>query len=173
MQNLLQCVKRIKEFMSFRLNDKLLIIRIVILTAVARAAILIIPFRKLKTYIGELNKESTFNISQEEYNIARKIGWAIEKVSDHTPWESKCFVRALTAQYLLKHKKIDSTIYLGVAKEDNLLKNKNTQEISCDKASESKMIAHSWIRCGELYVTGGNGAGFAIVAKFKKGGCIK
>ncbi len=159
--------------MFFRLNDKLLIISIVILTAVARAAILIIPFRKLKIYIGELNKESTFAVSQEEYNMARKIGWAIEKVSNHTPWESKCFVRALTAQYLLSHKKIESTIYLGVAKEEILLKKDNTQEISLDKSSGKNIIAHSWIRCGQLYVTGGNGEGFAIVARFKKGGCIK
>lgn len=173
MQNLLEFVKRIKKFRSLNLNDKLLIIKIFILTAAARAAMLIIPFRKLKTHMGELNKESSLGASQEEYNRASKIGWAIEKVSNHTPWESKCLVMALTAQYLLSHEEIESTLYLGVAKEDNLLKKKNKYEIALNKGSESNMIAHSWIRCGELYVTGGNGVGFAIVAKFKKGGCTK
>ena len=28
------------------------------------------------------------------------------------------------------------------------------------------MKAHAWIRCGKMYITGGNGAGYATVAKF-------
>ena len=29
------------------------------------------------------------------------------------------------------------------------------------------MIAHAWLRCGQIYVTGGDGQGYAVVAKFK------
>ena len=45
-------------------------------------------------------------------------------------------------------KGIASTIYLGVFKENGKLK------------------AHAWLRCGQLYLTGGNGEGMAVVAKF-------
>ena len=29
------------------------------------------------------------------------------------------------------------------------------------------MIAHAWLRCGQMYVTGGNGSSYAMVAKFR------
>jgi hypothetical protein len=51
----------------------------------------------------------------------------------------------------MSEKGIGSTMYLGCKEE------------------KGKMLAHAWIRCGAMYVTGGNGAadGFAIVEKFK------
>ena len=36
------------------------------------------------------------------------------------------------------------------------------------RLEEEKMVAHAWLRCGEMYVTGGNGEGYAIVSKFYK-----
>ena len=45
--------------------------------------------------------------------------------------------------------RIHSTLYLGVGKD------------------EGKMIAHAWLRCGQMYVTGGNGSSYAMVAKFR------
>ena len=50
---------------------------------------------------------------------------------------------------LLKEAGIHSTLYLGVGKD------------------EGKMIAHAWLRCGQMYVTGGNGSSYAMVAKFR------
>ena len=44
---------------------------------------------------------------------------------------------------------VNTTLYLGVGKEDG------------------NMVAHAWLRCGQLYVTGGNGNGYAMVAKFR------
>ena len=32
---------------------------------------------------------------------------------------------------------------------------------------DGKMIAHAWLRCGLLYVTGGTGQGYSTVAKFR------
>ena len=29
-----------------------------------------------------------------------------------------------------------------------------------------KMVAHAWLRCGKMYVTGGDGTGYSIVDKF-------
>jgi len=34
------------------------------------------------------------------------------------------------------------------------------------KDENGKMIAHSWLRCGKMYVMGGNGEGYGVVAKF-------
>lgn len=43
---------------------------------------------------------------------------------------------------------ISSTLYLGCNIENG------------------KMIAHAWLRCGKMYVTGGDGSGYAVVDMF-------
>jgi hypothetical protein len=115
-------------------------------------------FQMLYEKTGTLNKkwgiegeESAEDASLDEYRFCKKVAYAVNQVCNKTKWESKCLVRALTAQRLLAEKKIESTMYLG-CREDN-----------------GKMVAHSWIRVGKMYVTGGNGIadGYAVVAKFK------
>lgn len=53
------------------------------------------------------------------------------------PMKIKCFSRAITAKRILEKQSIPSTIYFGVAKDGN-----------------SKLIAHAWLRCGNIIVTG-------------------
>ncbi|MBE6088935.1 MAG: lasso peptide biosynthesis B2 protein [Clostridium beijerinckii] len=173
MRNLLQLNKRtkviniLKTFSRLKLKDKMLISRVFILTAIARSAILFVSFKNLRKHMGKINEESYVNLSEEEYKIARKISWSIIKVAKYTPWESKCLVQALTAQYLLSHYHIENTLYLGVSKENyiNVESKKNNRE---NYVGKSNLVAHSWIRCGSYYVTGGDGTGFKVVAKFTK-----
>ena len=121
-----------------------------ILTAWFRFCIIIVPMQRLKERFGISGEESSKEASVQEYKIASRVARIVNRVATHTPWESKCLVRALTAQKLLKHYHISSTLYLGVGKEN-----------------DTKMIAHAWLRCGEYYVSGGQGEGYAQVAKFR------
>ena len=75
----------------------------------------------------------------------------VVNTSRYTPWESLCLVQSMTVQSMLNRRNISSTLYLGVNKDSN-----------------EKMVAHSWIRCGKMYVTGGDGSSYATVAKFCK-----
>ena len=118
-------------------------------TAVFRFLICFVPMKYMKKTFGIEGEESIEEATVEQYRYAKLVADYVNRSSEHTIWESKCLVRALTAQKLLKHKKIDSTLYLGVGK------------------NEEKMIAHAWLRCGRMYVTGGDGSGYAIVAKYK------
>ena len=124
-------------------------IHILFLSAFYRFLILLIPTKRLQSFMGTQNEESTTEVSQEWLWEAARISHIINRICQHTPWESKCLVRAMTAQHLLKRKHIPSTLYLGVGKDDD------------------NMIAHAWLRCGEFYVTGGTGEQFAVVAKFR------
>ena len=109
------------------------------------------PFNKLKMNLGNHNEESKSEASKEEYEIARKIRNAVVNTSKYTPWESLCLVQSMTVQKMLSKRNIHSTLYLGVNKDEN-----------------NEMKAHSWIRCGQMYVTGGDGSSYATVAKFCK-----
>jgi len=54
------------------------------------------------------------------------------------PWRSDCFPKAIAANKLLQRSGYASTIHLGV-----------------DKESEGQLLAHAWLTCGEIVVTGG------------------
>lgn len=149
MQAFCLLIWKIKTFIfKIRIKDKLLFLEAFVLTGIIRFKILRKPFNKLKEEMGTYNKESKEDVELSEYKVCKKIRWIVTTISNHTPWESLCLVQALTVQNMLKRRNISTTIYLGVNKIDN------------------EMKAHAWIRCGKMYITGGNGSGYATVAKF-------
>ena len=149
MQAFCLLIRKIKTFIfKIRIKDKLLFLEAFVLTGIIRFKILRKPFNKLKEEMGTYNKESKEDVELSEYKVCKKIRWIVTTISNHTPWESLCLVQALTVQNMLKRRNISTTIYLGVNKIDN------------------EMKAHAWIRCGKMYITGGDGRGYATVAKF-------
>jgi len=130
-------------------TDKLLLLYIVILLAIVRLLLLLVPFRYITVWLGKHMEESPY-IDENENTFINRVGWAIQVVSKYTPWESKCLVQAITGKILLRHKRLQNTMYLGVAKD-----------------REEQMIAHAWLRSGNKLVTGGcNSSMFTVVAKF-------
>lgn len=111
-----------------------------------------LPFSKLAPSLGERMGETSFTVSSEQIGLLKKISHAIHIVSPYTFWESQCLVKAIAGQKMLKRRNIDSTLYLGTAKDEDGL-----------------LIAHSWLRSGSYYVSGSEGMeNFTVVAKFAK-----
>lgn len=127
-----------------------LCVQALVLSAYYRFCIWVRKPNKLHRYMGIRGEESKEKETEENYRYAYHVAYAVSRVCNRTAWESKCLVRALCAQRLLHKKGIESTLYLGCGKE------------------EGKLVAHAWLRCGEVYVTGGNGAEYATVDKFRK-----
>lgn len=149
MQTLSVLAKKTKTFIKLDNELKLDFIKAFLYTGFYRAFILFVPFNKLRKRMGKHKEESSEKEEKEVYKIANHISWIVTLISSKTPWESKCLVQALTAQKMLKSKKISTTLYLGVRKQGN------------------EMKAHAWLRCGEYYVTGGAIRNqYTIVAKF-------
>lgn len=139
----------IKNFFKYNKHKKLTV-AVWILTAYNRFRIRFIPMKLLRRSFGEEGRESAREATEDEYRYSHLIMKHVNHSAENTPWESKCLVRALTAQRLLKRKNIHTTLYLGVGNENN------------------KMRAHAWLRMGEVYVTGGDGEGCTSVACFFK-----
>lgn len=147
---LLKLIRRLRWFIKLTRKTQVTFIKAYIYTGFARLFILFVPFNKLRQHMGKYRNESDDDVSEKEYYIAERISFIVNKVASFTPWESKCLVRALTAQKLLKEEGISTTVYLGVKKDEDM-----------------KMIAHAWTRCGKLIVTGDEcKEGFVVVAKF-------
>lgn len=112
------------------------------------------PMKKLEKKLGVRGEEAPQEATAEQIQIIRVIKAKVNGICSKTPWESKCFVRALTAQKLLKYYKIPSTLFLGVARDPE----------------SGNLQAHAWIQAGGWNVTGGNGGDFlrfAVVSKFR------
>lgn len=117
-------------------------------SAFYRFCILFIKPSSLHKKWGKQGEESPAEETIANYRYARVVSRVVNHVCNNTTWESKCLVRALTAQRLLYRKGIHSTLYLGCGTNDG------------------KMVAHAWLRCGRMYVTGGDGSEYAIVDKY-------
>lgn len=142
-------MKRIYYFLRYN-KEKRLTISVWFWAGLFRICILLVPAKYMKKFYGVDGEESPMTDSQEDYEKAIRIAHYVNRVASRTPWESKCLVRALTAQRLLTKKKVASTLYLGVGRKDG------------------KMVAHAWIRTGNFYLTGGMGEEYAVVAKFRR-----
>ncbi len=120
-----------------------------IYSAFFRMQIKFIKPAKLKKNWGAEGEESPEDESKENYLFAAHVSQTVSRICSKTSWESKCLVRALTAQRMLVKKGIRSTMYLGV------------------REKEGKMQAHAWLRVGKYIITGGDVyKGFTVVDKF-------
>lgn len=111
-----------------------------------------LPFSRIAPSLGDQMAETTFTLNSSNKLALSHISQAIHIMSRYTFWESKCLVRAIAAMKMLEKRHIDSTLYLGTAKDET-----------------GQLIAHAWLRSGPIYVTGSEGMEkFTVVRKFAK-----
>ncbi|MDD3225753.1 MAG: lasso peptide biosynthesis B2 protein [Clostridium sp.] len=129
--------RKLIRLCRFPVWQRHILIEAFFISGLVRFAILFIPFKKLAGFIGKYKRETARDALETEKQITYRVGWAAQKISCNTPWESKCLVKALTAQIMLTRRKISSTLYLGVAKDNY-----------------NKLVAHAWLRSGQVIITG-------------------
>ncbi|WP_368659560.1 lasso peptide biosynthesis B2 protein [Metabacillus halosaccharovorans] len=111
-----------------------------------------IPFSKVAPSLGSHMEETTFDSSTVDQKVLANISQAIHIMSRYTIWESQCLVKAIAAMKMLEKRKIESTLYLGTARDES-----------------GQLIAHAWLRSGPYYITGFEEmAKFTVVGKFAK-----
>lgn len=134
-------------------RDRFLLLETALWLAVARLAILVVPFRRLAPWLGATMAESPAAEPRIE-EMGWRLGWAVRVASRWVPWQTRCLVRAIAGKMLLKRRGIPSTLYLGLAKD-----------------ADGQLAAHAWLRCGDRTLTGGRmGRSYAVIAKFAEGG---
>lgn len=129
-------MKKIWLFFTSDLQNKQLLIEAYILLAWARV-LKAFPFSKISPCLGSQMIETSFEIDTANIKRVKQISHAIHIMSKYTFWESMCLVKAIAAMKMLERRKIDSTLYLGTAKDET-----------------GEMVAHAWLRSGPFYLTG-------------------
>ncbi|MCC2251754.1 lasso peptide biosynthesis B2 protein [Virgibacillus sp. AGTR] len=109
-----------------------------------------LPFAMVSPLLGNQSEETSSQITETNIHVLKHISESIEIMSRYTPWDSQCLVKAIAGQKMLRRRHMESTLYLGTAKDAN-----------------DELIAHSWLRSGSYYVTGKAGMRkFTVVATF-------
>ncbi len=136
----------------FKTRRRSLTLLTVWLVAVARFRIYFYHGSKLHKFLGTPGEteEVEYTEPRDRGNIFYVYD-RVKRVAHRVPWEGRCLVQAMTAQRLLKKYGLKSTLYLGAGR---------------DPEDKTKMAAHAWVRCGTVYVCGGDGRDYATVSKF-------
>jgi hypothetical protein len=123
-----------------------------LLLGVFRAAILLLPFRRITAMMGLVQVTPDRFSGGTPVAAPEQFGWALQAAAARTPWESACLVQALAGMVMLSRRNVSSTLYLGVAK---------------DASGSEAMAAHAWLRSGNSIVTGGAGSErYAAISSF-------
>lgn len=147
----MKIVKKMMSFFKLSFDTKLLFIEAFILLGWARI-LKMIPFSKLAPTLGSHMEETTYHPINIDRKQIKKVSTAIHVMSRYTFWESQCLVKAIAGMKMLNRRKIESTLYLGTARDE-----------------QGKMVAHAWLRSGPLYISGSEGMEkFTVVSIFAK-----
>ena len=103
----------------------------------AKLLLLFVPFRWVAPRLGRAQAESPAAILPPERALALRISWAVQSVAANLPLGFVCLPQAMAAKWMLRRRRIASTLYLGVARPD-----------------EMKFTAHAWLRVGDKILTG-------------------
>jgi|SRR5690625_946324 len=144
-------MRKVKILLSIKTKMKLLLFESYIYLAWARV-LKSRSFSKIAPSLGKESHETSTKLNPKDRRILGEISQAIHIISKYTFWESACLVKAIAAMKMLEKRNMESTLYLGMAKEES-----------------GKLIAHAWLRSGSLYITGAKGMErFTVVSKFAK-----
>ncbi|MCP4577978.1 MAG: lasso peptide biosynthesis B2 protein [Deltaproteobacteria bacterium] len=137
-------------FLKKPLSEKALYLETTFWLGISRIAILILPFRWIAPFLGRHMASSEEDERSGDRQAVATVSRAVRTMSRHLPWECKCLVQAISGKMMLRRRQVSSTLYLGVAKKD-----------------DGDLIAHAWLRAGEIILLGGDGLErFGVVSTF-------
>jgi len=138
----------VSRFWTLERRDRPLIIEALVWLGLARALIVLVPFRHLASLVSRQGRSG--RTPNGNGDTVQRIGWAIRACARQVPWRALCFEQGLAAHFMLRKRGIASVLYYG-AKPDE------------DKG----LVTHVWVRHGDLDVVGGEDAStFAVLTRF-------
>lgn len=107
------------------------------LCTIASIMLRVLRFSRIAPRLGRHMAESPPHQPGATGAAVRRITWAIATAARVLPWKPVCLPQAVTAQWMLRRRGIQSTLYLGTD-------------------PGNRYDAHAWVRVGGVIVTGGD-----------------
>lgn len=148
----MRLVHMVRGFWHLRRGDRARFVAVWIVLGLSQLLILVLPFSVIRRLLGEhqsvTRSQHSAPLTAEQAASARRIGTLVAGAAAHAPWRSDCYPQALTARMFLAVRRIPHVVCFGVRRDGEAL------------------VAHAWIRAGDLVVTGGNGQSYTEVGRF-------
>ena len=129
-------IRKFKTLIGF--EKPMVILEAYFFMIISKLALSFLSFSRIANMMGEVMGESSKECNNEKKEL-KIISDAI-KISDRNiPMKTECYVQALTARLMINRRNQESTIYIGVMKNQD---------------GETK--GHAWLRSGQFIVTGKN-----------------
>jgi hypothetical protein len=147
-----------RRFARLSHQQRILLLEASVLLIAARLGIKALPFHILVVVSGHcvrpdqsVPEDTAQKLPNDAAATAMKIGWAVRCAARRLPFEFVCLPQALTANWMLRRRKLRPELHLGVKVSPN-----------------APMQAHAWLDCAGIPVTGYPvTADFGEVAKFQ------
>jgi len=94
---------------------------------------------RIRTCPDEVGSVGTPVSSRQSEDI-ELISMSVKRAGRVSPWKNRCLVSSLAGRCMLRRRKIDSQISLGLAKDN-----------------EGRPVAHAWLKSGEIELVARNG----------------
>ena len=139
--------RRIAKFFKTPFFDKKLFFRALYYSLKYRIITSLLPVKFYVSNFGKAQIQNSMSPIESQLKTITSIYKAVRRSTIYLPFGQKCLIEAIVAKKLLKQNSIDSTLYLGVARN-----------------GQKRLIAHAWLKCGDYIVTGRKGIeNFAVV----------
>ncbi len=136
---------RLRKLLALSWTDRALLLEAALALTATRAALAVIPFRQLVSWLG-LEEGTAGSV---DLQVAQKVGWALAVAGNHLPLGSSCLCRAVAGKLMLDRRHVPCAVVLGV------------------RGPGRDFAAHAWLRAGDLIVSGaGTAADYAELARF-------
>jgi transglutaminase-like putative cysteine protease len=112
-------MSKVKTILRLPLAEKGLLLETLVLLALARMAVLLLPFRWLAWVLGKQQAQTPVQEDPAKALPIRLIGAMVRKASKNVPWTSNCLDQALVAKIMLSRRGIATTVYFGVKNDEN------------------------------------------------------
>src|SRR5437016_2292412 len=96
----------IKRVLHLPLAQKGLLLETLVLLALARLAVLLLPFRWVARVLGKQSSETPVQANRARAWHIRRISVMVFIASKNVPWTSKCLDQALAAKIMLARRGI-------------------------------------------------------------------
>jgi len=138
-----------RRFFQLGSAERFLLLEAGMFLAFSAACIAILPFRAVGTLAGRASARRP--ISAKARAATRgQVRWAVEACARRVPWKAVCFQQGLSAHLMLRRRGIASTLCYGASLDPS-----------------RGLVAHVWVRDGEVDVIGGEDASrFEVFARF-------
>ncbi len=126
------------------------------LIGLSSAALALRPFKRIAPVLGRNLGATSLAPEADPQTLRRatRIGKAVTIAANYAPFRSNCLPQAMAAAMLCRIGRVPYAAHLGAS--------------VTEPDRPGKMMAHAWVQCGPVAITGGNGdlRRYGVVACF-------